>query len=403
MPIVEAEVSCPVRDSFRVRQVAGMFDAPIAERATFRVRAETPSLDEPWEIGLVVGPSASGKSTLARAAFGDAVYRPADWPRDVAVIDALGDAPIKQTVALLAAVGLNSPPAWIKPHHALSNGEQFRCDLARALAHAAREALGPGSQSSGERRSIDVARAANHASLEPAADSPKPRSPLPLVVFDEFTSVVDRNAARMGAAAVARAIRGGRVRRRFVAVTCHYDVAEWLEPDWIVDLAAGRLERRRLRRPSIELDLVRTRHSEWSRFAPHHYLSGQLSRSARCFAALWRGEPVAFCATIPSIGRRAHWRITRLVVLPDFQGVGIGSRVAEGVAGLHRAEGHRVNITAGHPAIVAHCARSPRWRLVRVRKQSGRAVAFVRNYRGSIGRATASFEYHGDRVGEVDR
>ena len=47
--------------------------------------------------------------------------------------------------------------------------------------------------------------------------------------------------------------------------------------------------------------------------------------------ALWEGTPAAFCATLPVIGRRRHWRISRIVTLPDYQGIGIGMRVAEAV------------------------------------------------------------------------
>ena len=53
---------------------------------------------------------------------------------DRAVVDGLGERPIKEITRLFTAVGFSSPPSWIKPYHVLSNGEQFRCDLARALA-----------------------------------------------------------------------------------------------------------------------------------------------------------------------------------------------------------------------------------------------------------------------------
>ena len=60
--------ACPVvHDSFRVQQVAGMFDVPLAEKATERFPVELPDLAEDWEIGLIVGPSGSGKSTVAAA------------------------------------------------------------------------------------------------------------------------------------------------------------------------------------------------------------------------------------------------------------------------------------------------------------------------------------------------
>ncbi|WP_146568700.1 ATP-binding cassette domain-containing protein [Posidoniimonas corsicana] len=196
MPRVDTVVECPVHDSFRVQQAAGLFDVPLADRASERFTVDLPDLDEDWRIGLIVGPSGSGKTTVARRAYGDQLFESADWPADRAVVDAFAPLGVRDTVGLLTAVGFSSPPSWIKPYRVLSRGEQFRCDLARALAMA-------GGNSAGQ----------------------QPRANSQLVVFDEFTSVVDRNVARVCSAAVAKAIRGGRVNKRFVAVTCHYDVA----------------------------------------------------------------------------------------------------------------------------------------------------------------------------------
>lgn len=368
MPLVNVEVSCPVFDSFRVQQVGGMFDVPAAERSKVSFSVEVPAPDEAWTIGLIVGPSGSGKTTIARRAFAKHLATHADWPADRAVVDGFGELSARQITGLLTAVGFSSPPAWVRPYAVLSGGERFRCDLARALA-------------SGLERG-----------------SPGPDGPPPIVVFDEFTSVVDRNVAQVGSAAVSKSIRGGTIPCRFVAVTCHYDVAEWLEPDWVVDMADRTCQRRRLRRPAIELELCRVRHRLWRVFAPHHYLTGSLSNTARCYAAWWKGNPVSFCATLPVIGRRNHWRITRVVTLPDYQGIGIGMRVAEAVCDLHCQQGHRINVTASHPALVAHCRKSLRWRTVRVLKTgSGNTAKFIRGYRSSSGRAVVSFEYLGSR------
>jgi GNAT superfamily N-acetyltransferase len=368
MPIVQASVSCPVYDSFRVQQVAGMFDVPVTQRAGASFSVEVPGADEDWQIGLIVGPSGSGKTSVARRAYADELSGQAAWPDDRAVVDCFGQLDIKRITGLLTAVGFSSPPSWIKPYSVLSGGERFRCDLARALAHGFEGSEGCAEHERAER----------------------------IVAFDEFTSVVDRNVAKIGSAAVAKSIRTGSIACRFVAVTCHYDVAEWLEPDWIVDMAARTCQRRRLRRPQIELELCRTKHRLWKLFAPHHYLSGRLSEMARCHAAFWKGHPVCFCATLPLIGRKNHWRISRIVTLPDYQGVGIGMRVAEAVCDVHRAQGHRINVTASHPALIAHCQRSTRWRTARVLKTgSGNTARFVRNYRSSAGRAVVSFEYLG--------
>ena len=380
---IDIEVDCPVFDSFRVRQVGGMFDLTLAERASQQFSVETPDRfpeDADWRIGLIVGPSGSGKSTLARAAFGDRVHRPGGWPADRAVIDGFDPSqPTKAVARMLTAVGFSSPPSWIKPYGVLSGGEQFRCDLARALL--GEEESEPG----GEK-----------GTAKPPSISSASSSAAPIVVFDEFTSVVDRNVARIVSAAISKGIRSGWIDRRLVAVTCHYDVADWLAPDWVIDMATLQFKRRRLRRPAIELKLFRCRRAVWRLFARHHYLSGELARYARCFLALWDGAPVAFCATLSLIGRKNRWRISRIVTLPDYQGIGIGTAVVEAVADLHHRDGDRVNITSSHPAMIAHCRRSPRWRTVNVRKTGARRTAWLGNkYRGAIGRAVVSFEFVG--------
>ncbi len=337
MPPIEIEVTCPVFNSFRVQQVGGMFDVPLAQRASERFRIETPewllkpSDAEPWSVGLIVGPSGSGKSTIARAIFGDRVYRPREWPSDQAVVDGVGGSSIKEITRLFTAVGFSSPPSWIKPYQVLSGGEQFRCDLARALAGEESgqrpAASGQWPVVSGQHSASDVETIVQPFQL-PIPESPNPQIPesstpeipkspnpqipkspnpeisAPLVVFDEFTSVVDRNVARVVSAAVAKGIRTGQIGRRLVAVTCHYDVTEWLEPDWVIDMATATFSRRRLRRPPIELEIFRCRRGAWSMFARHHYLSGRLSSYARCFLALWNGAPVAFCAMVSLIGAR---------------------------------------------------------------------------------------------------
>ncbi|MBN8625026.1 MAG: GNAT family N-acetyltransferase [Planctomycetes bacterium] len=370
------ELTTSIRDSFRVRQVAGMFDVPLGEKLTERFAYELPRPQEPWQIGLIVGPSGSGKSTVARHAFGDAVYQAGDWPTDQAVIDVLdqsiGDASIsiRQLTGLLTSVGFSSPPGWIKPYSVLSNGERFRCDLARALA-AGIGATG-GSSTSGT------------------------QSVSPLVVFDEFTSVVDRQVAQACSAAVAKAVRGGQVGCRFVAVTCHYDVEPWLAPDWTLDMAAGTLHRRHLRRPPLRLEVRRCPRDLWPLFARHHYLSGGLSWGARCYAATLDGVPVAFCAVLTQFARRGAWRISRLVTRPEFQGLGIGTRLAEAIGDLYLAEGLQFGVTAAHPALLRHCSRSRKWRLARTsRPGRRRRMRPEDNYRDAQGRAVATFAYIG--------
>jgi GNAT superfamily N-acetyltransferase len=374
--------SSPVYPSFRVQQVAGLFDVPLAARSEVSFTIEMPPLAEDWTIGAIVGPSGSGKTTVARRLFGSAYYRVGDWPHDRAVVDGFGPHRLKDITAMLTAVGFSSPPAWIRPYHALSNGEQFRCDLARALL---------GSSCRGDEPAATASPNNNQAAATQETKS--------LVVFDEFTSVVDRTVAQFGSAAVAKALRRGHLVRQFVAVTCHYDVLPWLEPDWVLDMATGLVTRGSLRRPPLVLEVVRCPQNWWSRFARHHYLSGDLARAATCYAALYRGEPIAFCATCGLYGQRGRKRITRVVVLPDYQGLGIGMKLVEHVCAHEGSQGFRCNITASHPAVIAHCRHSPLWRTVQV-KHAGHSAGRPQQAHGmevktSAGRCVVSFEYRG--------
>src|SRR5580704_17770323 len=210
MPSVDCLRRVPIERTTRVKQLEGLFDVPPAQRSERRWRVSLPLEERDWNVGLIVGPSGCGKSTLARELFGD--QPEPTWPSDRAIVDAFpATLGIKEIVTLLSSVGFSSPPAWLRPYHALSTGEQFRVRIARALAE-----------------SNDVC------------------------VVDEFTSVVDRTVARIGSAAIARTVRAAG--KKFVAVTCHYDVIDWLDPDWIYDPAAERFTWRPLRgRPDIAL------------------------------------------------------------------------------------------------------------------------------------------------------
>ena len=356
-------LSCPVHSSYRVQQIAGMFDVAVNEKAERTLCFEMPPCADTddnshsWSIGCIVGPSGSGKSAIAKHLF--AQYYDCgssnNWDSDKAIIDNFGDLPIKTITSMLTVVGFSSPPSWIKPYSVLSNGEKFRCDLARALLKGG------------------------------------------LVVFDEYTSVVDRNVAKIASAALAKCIRRQRetandsaavcglqsavtkLPRRFVAVTCHYDILDWLEPDWVLDTAIGKVSRRLLRRPPIDLEIFRCERSLWEMFKAHHYLSGDLAKSCRCYAALWKGNAAAFCALIPQQGFERWYRVSRLVTLPDYQGIGIGSAFLDVLAGLYAEQGFRFSITASHPSVLSHCKRSERWKAINVQKtgsarSKGRAV-----------------------------
>lgn len=214
-----------------------------------------------------------------------------------------------------------------------------------------------------------------------------------LVVFDEFTSVVDRTVAQIGSAALAKAVRRQK-NRQFIAVTCHEDVLEWLTPDWTYEPHTGRFAWRLLQRPHIVLDVFPVHRKAWEIFRQYHYMNANLNISAQCYLAEWNGTPVAFMATLPVIGFKNAWRISRVVVLPDYQGIGVGARFSDFIAEQYAQEGKRFRITFSHPALVRSFVRSPRWKLASQLKTGSQPHAGkVSGASHSFHRSVVTFEY----------
>jgi GNAT superfamily N-acetyltransferase len=364
MPRHHILMESPVETSFRVEQVRGMFDVP--EQAVIRHEwnVDLPVEGTDWQIGLIVGPSGSGKTTIGRHLFPEALFHTGySWPDTKAVVDGFpSHLEGKEITQALSSVGFSSPPHWLKRYAHLSNGQKFRCELARLM-------------------------------LEDAE----------VVVFDEFTSVVDRDAAKVSSAAVAKALRR-RAKPKLIALSCHYDIIDWLDPDWTYNVANGEFARRSLRcRPPVELRVHAASPAAWPLFRGHHYLSASLHKGVRCFVATWNGTPVAFTSHLQLAGFRNARREHRTVVLPDYQGVGIGNALSEWLGEHLKERGLRFTSVSSHPAMIRHRAKSPKWRLKRfghgqAHKAQDRQVTGL-GKTNSTGRLTASFEYVGSAVG----
>lgn len=309
-----------------------------------------------WSIGLIVGASGAGKTTLAKEAFPSFYFHERfDWPVEGAFIDGFDkNLETKDIVSTLNAVGFSSPPHWLKPFAHLSNGQKFRAELARCLLMASQG-----------------------------------------VVFDEFTSVVDRDVAKIGCAAISKYLRkkGG---PPFVAVSCHYDIIDWLDPDWVFDVGNQRFEWRERRRfPEVRLDIHETTSAAWSIFREHHYLDHAIHPAAKCFIAMWNEKPVAFCSVIhfPHPKCVNFKREHRTVVLPDFQGVGIGNRLSESIAKKYVAQGFRFISTTSAPSMIRHRLNSKNWKLHRFGRASKPRGAKAQIKTTSWKRISAGFEY----------
>lgn len=367
---IDIERHVELSSSMRARQLSAIFDVPMSEAVTQHWRGELPIEDEAWNVGLIVGPSGAGKSTVLRDVFGAPVTQ--KWSKSSVLDDFDSKLTVQEISDACSAVGFNTIPAWLRPYKVLSNGEQFRVQLARALLESRQR-----------------------------------------IVIDEFTSVVDRQVAKIAAHATQKWVRAHE--RQFVAASCHYDIVDWLQPDWIFEPHTMLFRRRHLqRRPSVEISVGRVPIAAWALFSPFHYLTAKLNRSAKCWGLWADGVLAAFVGVLPRGGSRTQdiertptpYGISRAVTLPDWQGLGLIMILMERVAAAFKTYERPMRIYPAHPPFVRSADRSPNWQL---EKKPGtfRTVSSTSDYYGGDSwrpgeRMSATFRYVGDALPERD-
>ena len=317
-------------DSYRAARVKSLFNAESG--CNFDLTIEGVDLSGAWNIGVVVGASGSGKTSIGKKIFGEnrIVNLAEGWNADKPIIDDIApDGDFNKVTGLLASVGLGDVPAWLRPFRVLSNGEQFRAGLARVICEKPQE-----------------------------------------VVIDEFTSVVDRQIARIGAQAFQKAWRRENPAGKVVLLTPHYDVLDWLQPDWVLDTSSKKFERGIPRRkPEIKLDIFKVNGSYWRYFKPHYYLDLPMPIAAEYFVGAVDGELACHVAVCPWFHLKGY-RATRLVTMPEWQGAGVGTRFLNAIAEYHLTGNGRKNkclptfFHTSHPQLCSALRRSEKWQQV---------------------------------------
>ena len=176
-------------DSFRNQNIINNFDL---EDVKFQeeFKGEIPIENEEWNIGLIVGGSGSGKTVIAKECFNLEKFSNHNFGTESVIDEMPKECTVSEITNMFNAVGFGSVVSWLKPYNVLSNGEKMRVDLAYNLL-----------------------------------------SNEDLIIFDEFTSVVDRDIAKTTSLAVQKNVR--RNNKKFIAISCHFDIIEWLQPNWV--------------------------------------------------------------------------------------------------------------------------------------------------------------------------
>lgn len=145
-----------------------------------------------WNIGVICGNSGSGKSTVL-SKLGEVSKPTYDYSKSI--VSQFPNMSEQEVVDLLSSVGLSSVPVWLHKPNELSNGEMARLDICWILANAKKNSV---------------------------------------IFIDEFTSVVNRDCAKSLSFALQRYIRKHNL--KIIIASCHFDIIDWLNPDWVFNL-----------------------------------------------------------------------------------------------------------------------------------------------------------------------
>ena len=113
-------------------------------------------------------------------------------------------------------------------------------------------------------------------------------------------------------------------------------------------------------------------------FRKYHYLNTDLHQAAAQYVGIWNGQLVCHTGVIQFPMRKGWKRVHRLVVLPDYQGVGIGTKFIAEIGRMYLEQGMEFNLTTTTPSLVNALRKSDRWLLKRYGRDSGGMKGFQR-------------------------
>ena len=348
-----------IKPSFRVDKCKGKFDLN-QESITEHFKGEL-NIPENWNVGLIVGNSGTGKTTIAKELFGKNYIVQFEYGNKPVIDEMPENVTVDQIAKAFNSVGFSSPPSWLKPYHVLSNGEKMRVDLARAIL--------------------------SNQSFS----------------FDEFTSVVDRNVAKVTSFAIQKAIR--KQGKQFIAISPHFDIIDWLLPNWIFNtntMTFESFEGQKKNRPIINCQIrviTKTveKESVWRELGKYHYLNHTFSKSATMYALYIDDLIIGFIMVLhfPHFSAKNIKQGHRTVIRPDYQGIGLGNFLIDWVAKYLIKQGFRYIATTSSPSIIEYRKNRKEWKCTHIGRTTayGKTGTFKRSKAVSSNRITTSWEY----------
>lgn len=332
MQNIVVNLECEMGSSFRCQKAADSVNLDPTTKSSHRLEVPVDLSD--FTVGLILGASGSGKTTLAKKLFGE----------DFTVCAIDGEKPIidqfdkslsyEECVNCLTGMGLTSIPCWLRPAKTLSNGQRARAEAALMLS----------------RSSDDI------------------------TVIDEWTSVVDRTVAKVMSHTIQKEAR--KSGKKIILMSCHYDVIEWLNPDFIVDCNKQEfVDRKRKgevesfkRQDTLRLDVRECDKRTWQYFSKYHYLSHNLAPDTKHTYGVFEGKnQIGFCAfTRYAFKNPKMLHSNRVVIHPDYVGLGLGIKMVDLAAAELSSRGYEIRAKFTSVAMLKARIKNKNWQLLKV-------------------------------------
>lgn len=338
----ELTLSSPVATTFRCVKAANALDIDSKKKSIHHFKVEA-DIESAFAIGLIVGASGSGKTTLAEKIYGKDAFKQV-LKAELPVIDQFDESySYDECASMLAGVGLTSVPCWIRPAYTLSNGQKARAECALQMSQKDRE----------------------------------------FIVIDEWTSVVDRTVAKVMSHCIQKHAR--KTGKRIVLLSCHYDVVEWLNPDWIIDCNKQSYSDRRSlwqganRKDKLVFDIRKIGRGTWRYFSKYHYLSDRLPGGFIETYGLFAGEEQVgfqcFANYVPRLkGKKMKMHSNRTVIHPDYAGFGLGILLINKTSEDMVARGYDCYAKFSSTPIYLSMIKQACWKLLAVERSTGPVV-----------------------------
>ena len=297
---IEVILKSDVNKEFRCQVAANSLDIDVEKKSIHHLKIDNIKIPNNWNIGLVYGNSGSGKTTMIKHLFGENIFD-VKLDENKPIINQLPkDLSYEDCAKLLNGIGLNSVPCWIRPIKTLSNGQKARAEAVYLMTKSEK-----------------------------------------VVFIDEWTSVVDRTVGKAMSLCLHKYAK--RNNKKIILCSCHQDVLEWLQPDWMIDCNKQEFILPKSedfffkKREKLKFEIKKIDRRSWKYFSKYHYLSERLpGGKLYLYGLFYNNNQIGFKCFANYTpytkknrkeGKKIIFHSNRTVIHPDYNGLGLGIKL----------------------------------------------------------------------------